>query len=81
LTFLPELVRGEALLARELAANSDACTIADLLVDQVEFAVVLLLNKTDLVSEQTCAPVTTVMRRLNPSAKILSTKRRNTAAA
>jgi G3E family GTPase len=73
-TFLRELVRGDALAAREPAVtDSDIRTIADLLVDQVEFADVILLNKTDLVSEKACATVTAVLRRLNPSAKIMST--------
>lgn len=73
-TFLGELSRGEALADRDLAAgDGDIRTIADLLVDQVEFADVILLNKTDLVSETTCATATAVLRRLNPSAKILPT--------
>jgi G3E family GTPase len=73
-TFLPELARGEALIDRNLAAaDDDARSISDLLVDQVEFADVLLLNKTDLVSQETCAAVETVLRRLNPSAKIVRT--------
>jgi G3E family GTPase len=73
-TFLGELARGEALAARHLAAgDGDLRTIADLLVDQVEFADVILLNKTDLVSEKTCATVSAVLRRLNPSANILHT--------
>jgi G3E family GTPase len=73
-TFLPELARGDALSDRELAAvDGDARSIADLLVDQVEFADVLLLNKTDLVSEQALATVETMLRRLNPRAKLLRT--------
>jgi G3E family GTPase len=73
-TFLGELARGEALADRDLAAgDGDVRTIADLLVDQVEFADVILLNKADLVSEKTCARVTAVLRRLNPSANILLT--------
>ncbi len=73
-TFLRELARGEALAARHLeAGDGDVRTIADLLVDQVEFADVILLNKTDLVSEKTNAMVAAVLRRLNPSAKIVPT--------
>jgi G3E family GTPase len=73
-TFLSELARGEALAARDLAASDgDIRTIADLLVDQVEFADVILLNKTDLVSEKTGATVAAVLRRLNPSANIVHT--------
>ena len=73
-TFLRELARGEALAARDLDAGAgDVRTIADLLVDQVEFADVILLNKTDVVSEKTNAMVAAVLRRLNPTAKIIPT--------
>lgn len=73
-TFSGELARGEALADRNLAAgDGDIRTIADLLVAQVEFADVILLNKTDLVGEKARAQVTAVLRRLNPSAKILPT--------
>jgi G3E family GTPase len=73
-TFLRELAHGDALAARELAvSDADIRTIADLLVDQVEFADVVLLNKTDLVSEEACARIAAVLRRLNPSARIVPT--------
>ncbi|WP_205873894.1 GTP-binding protein [Mycobacterium camsae] len=73
-TFLSELIRGEALADRQLAAaDGDYRSIADLLVDQVEFADVLLLNKTDLVGQDTVNRVETTLRRLNPSAKIVRT--------
>ncbi|WAJ44242.1 GTP-binding protein [Mycobacterium sp. Aquia_216] len=73
-TFLRELARGDELAARDLAvSDADSRTIADLLVDQVEFADVILLNKTDLVSEEACARTAAMLRRLNPSARIVPT--------
>jgi G3E family GTPase len=81
-TFLRELARGEALAARNLDAGvGDVRTIADLLVDQVEFADVILLNKTDVVSEKTNATVAAVLRRLNPTAKIVPTDHSRIALA
>ncbi|OBA57613.1 cobalamin biosynthesis protein CobW [Mycobacterium sp. 1100029.7] len=74
-TFLSELARGDALSARDLAVSGeDVRTIADLLVDQVEFADVILLNKADLAGADSSARVTAVLRRLNPSARILPTE-------
>ncbi|APE37541.1 cobalamin biosynthesis protein CobW [Nocardia mangyaensis] len=71
-TFLAELVRGDGLAERDLeAGEGDSRTIADLLVDQVEFADVLLINKTDLVSANAAATVEATVRRLNPRAHIL----------
>jgi G3E family GTPase len=71
-TFLGELARGEELAARNLAAgDGDTRTIADLLVDQVEFADVIVLSKADLAGEKACATVGAVLRRLNPSARIV----------
>ena len=73
-TFLRELARGDALANRDLAASDDDIrTIADLLVDQAEFADVILLNKTDLIGEKTCRTAAAVLRQLNPSAKIMPT--------
>lgn len=71
-TFLPEVVRGESLAERNLeAAEGDARTIADLLIDQVEFADVLIISKSDLVSANALGTVEATVRRLNPKAKIL----------
>ncbi|TJZ79286.1 GTP-binding protein [Rhodococcus oryzae] len=73
-TFLGELTRGQRLADRgEVAGDGDERTISDLLVDQVEFADVLLLTKTDLVSEKGAGTVEATLRRLNPSARLLRT--------
>ena len=70
--FLRELATGDRLDSRDLeAAEGDERTISDLLVDQVEFADVLVLNKTDLVSADELATLDAVLRRLNPSARLV----------
>ncbi|MEW5812587.1 MAG: GTP-binding protein [Actinomycetota bacterium] len=74
-TFLTEIARGEALADRAMSAgDGDARSISDLLVDQVEFADVILLNKTDLVSAATLGTVETLVKRLNPRAKLIRTE-------
>ncbi|ADL47591.1 GTP-binding protein [Micromonospora aurantiaca (nom. illeg.)] len=61
---------GESLEARGLAAyEGDDRGIADLLVDQIEFADVLVVNKTDLISSQNLAVVEALLTRLNPAAR------------
>jgi G3E family GTPase len=65
-TFLAEVARGQALAERNLqAGDGDARTIADLLVDQVEFADVLLVNKTDLVGAAAAGAVEATLRTSN----------------
>ena len=50
-------------------------SISNLLMEQVEFANVILLNKTDLVtSEEQLAETKTLVRSLNPEAKIIETE-------
>ncbi|WP_305093330.1 GTP-binding protein [Prescottella sp. R16] len=75
-TFLGELAEGQRLHDRDLeAGEGDERYISDLLVDQVEFADVLLLNKIDLVSRQTVGAVEATLRRLNPTAELIRTSR------
>jgi G3E family GTPase len=57
--------RGEAL------GDDDARTVADLLVDQVEFADVIVLNKVDLLAPDDLAVVEAAVRALNPVARLV----------
>jgi G3E family GTPase len=50
---------------------SDARTIVHLLVDQIEFADVIVLNKLDLVPDDAIEPIEQVMRKLNPRAALV----------
>jgi G3E family GTPase len=70
--FLSELDRGDDLVERGLDAyEDDERTVSDLLVDQVEFADLLLVTKTDLVTDEEAERVEAAVRRLNPLARIL----------
>ncbi|WP_041944368.1 GTP-binding protein [Tsukamurella paurometabola] len=71
-TFLGEIAKGHNLAQRGMgAAPDDERSIADLLVDQVEFADVVLLSKLDLISAAAGGAVQAAVGRLNPRAKIL----------
>jgi G3E family GTPase len=59
--------RGESL------GDDDERTIVDLLVDQIEFADTIIINKTDLVDAEQLALVRKVIRALNPVAELVET--------
>ena len=59
--------RGESL------GEQDERTLVDLLVEQIEFANVILLNKVDLISKEQLKTVTAIIRGLNTKAKIIET--------
>ena len=70
--FLPELARGDELAARGLDQyEDDERTVSDLLMDQIEFADVLVLNKTDLVTAEQADRLAATLSRLNPAARIV----------
>ena len=50
---------------------TDTRTIVNLLTDQIEYANVIVLNKTDLVSPTRTAELAALLQRLNPEARIL----------
>ncbi|MEK2476194.1 GTP-binding protein [Streptomyces noursei] len=74
--FLPELAGGDALVERGLDQyEDDERTVSDLLMDQIEFADVLVLNKTDLVDPATAARLRATLARLNPAARVVPARR------
>ncbi len=66
------------LLDRELASTaSDQRTIAHLLIDQIEFANVLVLNKIDLVGTEDVKKLKAILSRLNPDAYLVTSTHGN----
>ena len=57
----------------EVAGEGDERTLVDLLVEQIEFANVILLNKIDLVSDKELKIVRAIIRGLNAKAKVIET--------
>jgi len=54
--------------------KDDERNVVDLLIDQIEFANVILLNKTDLIKPAKLKELTALIQTLNPAAKIIHTK-------
>ncbi|MFK7839092.1 MAG: zinc metallochaperone GTPase ZigA [Bdellovibrionales bacterium] len=57
----------------ESLGEDDERTLVDLLVEQIEFANVIILNKIDLVSKEELTTVKAIIRGLNAKAKIIET--------
>jgi G3E family GTPase len=70
--FLKDYSSQEMLTERgESLGEEDERTVVDLLVDQIEFCDVLLLNKTDLMSAGDIAKLEAILKTFNPRAKII----------
>lgn len=75
-TLLADLSGTANVQDRELAFDDeDDRSIAELLIEQIEFADVLILNKTDLVSTERADELEALLARLNPRAKLLRSER------
>ena len=72
--FFKDFGSQETLMDRKLTdIEDDMRTIVNLLTDQIEFANVILLNKTDLVNNEHLGILKAAIKKLNPSAKIIET--------
>jgi G3E family GTPase len=70
--FLKDFGSPDTVASRKLSdIPQDERTIVDLLVDQIEFANVIVLNKTDLLPEEKVKEVEDILKRFNPEAKIV----------
>ena len=70
--FFKDFGSPETLMDRKLTdIEDDHRTIVNLLTDQVEFANVIILNKTDLVDAEHLGVLKSAIKKLNPSAKII----------
>ncbi|WP_166240886.1 GTP-binding protein [Paenibacillus turpanensis] len=74
--FWHDFSSGESLLERKQAlGEDDTREVVDLLIDQIEFCDVLLLNKCDLVKPEELDELEQVLRKLQPRAKFIRTTR------
>lgn len=71
--FIDDLDSIDTLMDRNLNDDTtDDRTIVNLLIEQIEFANVIILNKTDLVSEEEVLELKHILKKLNPEAKIIT---------
>lgn len=73
--FFKDFGSPETLMDRDLTnIEGDYRTIVNLLTDQIEFANVIILNKTDLVSEDSLSVLRAIIKKLNPTAQIIDSE-------
>ncbi|RTL35298.1 MAG: GTP-binding protein [Candidatus Melainabacteria bacterium] len=75
LNFLVDYNEGADLKMRNLELSAeDERTVSDLLIDQVEFADVIIVNKADLVQAEQLAELKNILQFLNPEARLIISK-------
>ncbi|WP_078414113.1 GTP-binding protein [Priestia abyssalis] len=73
--FWNDFASGESLLDRKQGTDEhDTREIVDLLIDQIEFANVILLNKVDLLAEEDVIELENLLKKLNPEANVIKTE-------
>jgi len=73
--FMKDFSSAQFLKDRDLTdIEGDERTIVNLITDQIEFANVILLNKTDLVSQSEVKNLKDIINKLNPKAQIIKTE-------
>ncbi|MBX9295004.1 GTP-binding protein [Chromobacterium piscinae] len=73
--FLRDYASRDSLGNRQASlGDEDERTVVDLLIEQVEFCDVIVLNKTDLASAGQLAELQAILRSLNPRADIVSSE-------
>ena len=73
--FMKDFSSSQFLKDRDLTdIEGDERTIVNLITDQIEFANVILLNKTDLVSQSEVKNLKDIINKLNPNAQVIKTE-------
>ncbi len=72
--FINDINSEDLLVDRDQGVDiTDERSIADLLIDQIEFCDVLVLNKTDLVTKEELSKLENILKKLQPNAKLIKT--------
>lgn len=73
--FIHDIKSEDLLVDRDQGTSEDdERSISDLLIDQIEFCDVLILNKTDLVNQEDLNQLENILRKLQPTAQFIKTK-------
>ncbi len=71
-SFLEDWRSADDLRARRASLGpDDERTVADLLIDQIEFANVIVINKIDLATQSELSRLEAILRQVNPEARIV----------
>lgn len=74
--FYKDYMEAVDLKAKQMEVSpEDERTITDLLISQIEFANILIMNKMDLVTNDEKLRLTGILKKLNPNAKIIESKK------